>query len=157
MIGYLNRTIDDKRVIGVSSLKTLVTWVDAAYAVYGNMRSQTGGMSSFGLGAIQTKSSKQKINAKSSTEAELIGVSEVLPYNIWMTNFLKAQGYELEENILMQDNMSAIKMEKNGRKSCTGNSRHIDVRYFFIKDRVNKNEIEVKYCPTQKMLVDFFI
>ena len=84
----------------------MVTWVDAAYAVYGNMRRQTGGMSSFGLGAIQTKSSKQKINAKSSTK------SEVLPYNIWMTFFLKAQGYELEENILMQDNMSAIKMKK---------------------------------------------
>ena len=116
MIGYLNRTIDDKRVIGVSSLKTLVTWVDAAYALYGNMRSQTGGILSFGLRAIQTKSSKQKINAKSSTEAELIGVSEVLPYNIWMTNFLKAQGYELEENILMQDNMSAIKMEKKRKK-----------------------------------------
>ena len=82
VIGFLNKTIDDKRVIGVTSLKTLVTWVDAAYAVYRNMRSQMGGMSSFGLGAIQTKSSKQKINAKKSTKADLIGVGEVLPYNI---------------------------------------------------------------------------
>ena len=86
-MGFLNKTFDDKRVIGITSLKTLVTWIDAVYAVYGNMRSQMGGMSSFRLGAIQTKSSKQKINAKSSTEVELIGMSEVLPYNIWMTNF----------------------------------------------------------------------
>ena len=113
-IGFLNRTIDDKRVVGALSLKTLITWVDAAYAVYDNMRSQTGGLSSMGWGAIQTKSSKQKINAKSSTKAELIGVSEVLPYNIWITNLLKAKGYELENILLIQDNMSAIKMKKMG-------------------------------------------
>ena len=55
----------------------------------------------------------------------------------------------------MQDNMSAIKMEENGRKFCTGNSCHIDVRYFFVKERVDKKEVTIKYCPTQKMLVDF--
>ena len=99
---------------------------------------------------IQTKPFKQKINVKSSTEAELIGVSEVLPYNIWITIFLKAQGYELEHNLLMQDKMSAIKTEENGRKSCTWNTCHIDVHYFFVKDIVNKKEITIKYCPVQK-------
>ena len=73
-----------------------------------------------------------------------------------MTFFLKAQGHDLKRNVLLQDNMSAIKMEKNGRKSCTGNSRHIDVRYFFVKDRVDQGEVEIKHCPTQKMLADFF-
>ena len=126
VIGFLNNTIKDKRIIAASSIKTLVTRVDAAYAVYGIMQSQTGRVSSLGWVAIQTKSSKQKINAKSSIEAELIGVSKVLPCNIWITNFLKAQGYELENNFLMQDNMSAIKMEENGRQSCTGNSCHIN-------------------------------
>ena len=69
---------------------------------------------------------------------------------------MKEQGYDLEENIILQDNQSAILMEKNGRNSCTGNSRHINVRYFFIKDRVENKEVIIKYCPTEVMLADFY-
>mmetsp|Transcript_19478 Transcript_19478/g.22076 ORF Transcript_19478/g.22076 Transcript_19478/m.22076 type:complete len:153 (+) Transcript_19478:348-806(+) len=48
-------------------------------------------------------------------------------------------------------------MEKNGRNSCTGgNSRHINIRYFFVKDRVDKGELTIEYCPTGNMLADFF-
>ena len=47
-------------------------------------------------------------------------------------------------------------MLKNGRNSCTGNSRHIDIRYFFVKDRVDKGEVKVEYCPTLQTLADFF-
>ena len=46
-------------------------------------------------------------------------------------------------------------MEVNGRISCTGNSRHINIRYFFIKDRVDKGEVDIMYCPTGQMLADF--
>ena len=84
-----------------------------------------------------------------------MGVSEYLPYNIWMVNFLKEQGYTVTSNVLLQDNQSAIKLENNGRKLCTDSSRHIDIRYF-VKDRVDKVEIKVEYCPTEVMLVNFF-
>ena len=47
-------------------------------------------------------------------------------------------------------------MLKNGRNSCTGNSRHIHIRHFFVKDRIDKKEIRVEYCPTSIMLADFF-
>ena len=60
------------------------------------------------------------------------------------------------KNILFQDNQSAIYLEKNGKGSSTGNTRHINIRYFFIKDRVSKGEIEVLYCPTTSMLGDFY-
>ena len=69
---------------------------------------------------------------------------------------MKAQGYALAENVLYQDNQSAMKMEKNGRNSCTGNSRHIHVRYFFIKDRIDKEELRIEYLPTNLMLADYF-
>ena len=69
---------------------------------------------------------------------------------------MKEQNYEIDESIVYQDNVSAIRMERNGRGSSTHNSRHIDIRYFFTKDRVNKKEIDIQYCPTQKMLADFF-
>ena len=48
----------------------------------------------------------------------------------------------------MQDNMSAMKMEKIGQNSCTGNSRHINIKDLFVKDRVDKKEIENFHCPT---------
>ena len=120
------------------------------------MKSHSGGIISFGHGALHTRSSKQKLNTKSSTEAELVRVSDYLPYNIWMSNFLKEQGYNLKSNVLYQDNQSAIKMEINGRNSCTGNSRHIDIRYFFVKDQIDKGYLTVKYYSTDQMLADFF-
>ena len=105
---------------------------------------------------VHTKSSKQKLNTKSSTEAELVGLSDYVPYTLWMNNFLAAQGYKIKSSKVYQDNQSAIRMETNGRNSCTGNSRHVDIRYFFVKDRVDRKEIEISYCPTESMLADFF-
>ena len=96
------------------------------------------------------------MNAKSLTESEIIEVSEYMPYNIWAIMFLEAQGYKIMDNIIFQDNQSAIRMEKNGRNSCAGNSRHINIRYFWIKDRVDKGEKQVKYCSTFLILADYF-
>ena len=156
VLSFLQKTKEDRRIFGTNGFSELSTYVDAAYAVHPNMRSHTGGCMSFGRGIVHAKSSKQKLNTKSSTEAEVVGVSDYAPYKIWMINFLKEQGYSLKKRILYQDNQSAIKMEKNGRNSCTGNSRHIDIRYFFTKDRVDKDEFSIEYCPTNEMVADFF-
>ena len=111
---------------------------------------------SLGLGVLHGKSTKQKLNVKSSTEAELVGVSNYLPYNIWLLMFLSEQGYAITGNTLYQDNQSTILVPKNGRNSCTDNSRHVDIRYFFVKDRVEKGEVKVEYCPSLQMLADLF-
>jgi hypothetical protein len=102
------------------------------------------------------KSSKQKLNTKSSTEAELVGASDYLPNTIWAKMFLGAQGYDVKENTFAQDNQSAMKLEMNGRASCGQKSRHIDIRYFFMKDRIKSEKINIVYCPTEQMLADFF-
>ena len=47
-------------------------------------------------------------------------------------------------------------MKEDRSNSCTDNSRHIDIRYFFSKDRVDKKKSSIKFCPTTKMLADFF-
>ena len=148
--------IDDVRYIGATSLHDLYTWIDASYGVHPNMRGHTGGVMSMGIGVLHARSSKQKINVKSTTECEIVGTSEYCPYTIWKLMFLEDQGYPLRRNILFQDNKSSIKMEKNGRNSCTENSRHIHTRYFFVKDRVDKGEIVVEYCPIELMLADYF-
>ncbi len=142
--------------MGADNILKLETFIDASYATHNNMQGHTGGAMSFGWGVIHEKASKQKINTKSSTESEVVGVSKYVPHKIQMINFLHAQGYDLKKCVLYQDNQSAIKMEKNGRKSCTGNSRHISIRYFFVKDRVDKGEFTIEYCPTECMLADYF-
>ena len=156
LLQYAKNTSSDERVIGASSINDIYMFVDASYAVYNNMRGVTGGCMSMGRGFFHARSSKQKINTKRSTETELVGVSEYVPFNIWAVNFLHEQGYDMNKNILYQDNQGAMLTEKNGRNSCTGNSRHINIRYFFVKDRIDKNELSVEYCPTELMVADYF-
>eukprot|EP00957_Ditylum_brightwellii_P143410 10925329-Ditylum_brightwellii.AAC.1 len=62
MLGFVKHTIDDIHIIGTEILTDLYTWIDAAYAVHPNMRSQTGGAMSFGVGIVHGKSIKQKLN-----------------------------------------------------------------------------------------------
>ena len=153
---FLQRTVNDTVTIGADSLSSLFTWVDASYGVHPDMKSHTGGAMSLGRGVFTCKSSKQKLNTKSSTEAELVGASDYLPNTLWTKYFLEAQGYELETNSFAQDNQSAIKLEKNGRASAGQKSRHINIRYFFVKDRVQSENINIVHCPTEEMLADFF-
>ena len=69
---------------------------------------------------------------------------------------MEEQGYKMTGNTIFQDNKSAILMERNGRNSCTGNSRHIDIKYFFVKDRVDKKQVKIEYLPINLMLANFF-
>ena len=83
-------------------------------------------------------------------------MSDYVAFPIWFRYFLEEQGYKIEENIVYQDNQSAMKIEKNGIQSCGQKSQYIKSRYFFIKDRVEMNKIKIEYCQTENMLTDFF-
>ena len=104
-----------------------------------------------GKGSITTLSRKQKLNARSSTEAELVAVDDCMAQVPWTKHFLQSQGYKTKANIKLQDNASAIKLEKNGHKSMGQRSRHINIRCFFVTDQVQKGNIHTEYCPTDKM------
>jgi len=125
ILEYLYGTVDLKLKLGADNLSNLQIWVDASFAVHPDMKSHTGGVMSFGRGAVFAKSSKQKLNTKSSTEAEVVGVSDYLPNPIWLKLFMEAQSYPVHTSILEQDNESAMKLEENGRKSAGQKSRHI--------------------------------
>jgi hypothetical protein len=88
-------------------------WVDASYGVHTDMKSHTGWAMSLGRGAIYGTSTRQKINTKSSTEAEVVGVSNVLPQVLWTRYILEAQGYGVSNSIVYQDSQSSILLEKN--------------------------------------------
>ena len=81
--------------LGADNLSVMYTWVDASYAVHEVFKSHTGGVISFGRGAVMSKSTKQKLNTKSSTESELVGASDYIPSALWAWRFLAAPGSHL--------------------------------------------------------------
>jgi hypothetical protein len=105
---------------------------------------------------VYSISRKQRLNTKSSTEAELVGVDDGMPLVVWTRNFLTAQGYVVRDNVVYQDNQSTMLLAKNGRASSGRRTQHIDIRYFFVTDRVKRGELRIEYCPTADMVADFF-
>ena len=120
-------------IIGEKSLSELYTWIDTAYTIHNNMRGQTAGAIYMGYGLLHGKLSKQKIIVKNSTEWDFLVVSDYLPYKICFNIFMETQKYGIKENMLYQYNKSTMRMQANGRNLWTGNSRHINVSYFFCQ------------------------
>lgn len=96
VLQFVNQTKSDERTIKADNLSEMLTWIDASYAVHPNMRGHTGGAISFGKGVVHARAGKQKPNVKSSTEAEIVGLSEYLPYNIFIKNFMSAKDTSLK-------------------------------------------------------------
>ena len=108
-----------------------------------------------GHGGIINISTKQKLHTKGSTEAELVGVDDISGQLLWTNYFLKEQGYNFK-TLLMQDNKSTKLLLEYGRASSWKQTRHIDIRYYFLLDRIQKGEITVNHCSTEEMIADYF-
>ena len=99
------------------------------------------------------KSSKQKIVTRTSTESELVGISDALSQILWMREFLIRQGLSIGPAAVHQDNQSTIFLANKGR-STSERRRHIKIRYFFVAHYVEAKEIEIEYLPTADMIAD---
>ena len=108
-----------------------------------------------GKGSFYSSSTRQKLNTKSSTETELVAADGVLPQLLWTRNFMIAQGYNVGHNILYQDNLSTMLLERNGKASSGKRTRAIDIRYFYITDKVKAGILEVEHESTDDMVADF--
>ena len=116
MMKYLQGTRSLPLTLRVEDDAKLQWWIDASYAVHPNMRGHTGATMSMGKGSVFSGSWKQKMVTRSSTESEIVGVHDVLPQILWTKMFLEAQGFSIAANVLYQDNLSSILLEKNGRQ-----------------------------------------
>jgi len=151
VVQYLRGTPKFCLTLEADSLQVIKWWVDASFAVHADMRSHTGGAMSLGKGAIYSSSTRQKLNTKSSTEAELVAVDDVMSMVLWTRQFMLAQGYKIVDNVVYQDNQSAMLLENNGTSSSTRRTRHLNIRYFFVTDRIQSKELRVEYCSTLAM------
>lgn len=134
----------DKRIV-VSVL------IDAAYGVLADGRSHTGSCIVIGeSGAVHCKSAKQQIVTKSSTEAELVALSDSANQALHLRDFIMVQGHPCEPVTIHQDNMSCMALINRGR-SAAERTRHISIKYFWLKERVDTGEATVKHLGRKDM------
>ena len=109
---------------------------------------------------------KQKINTKSSTEAELVGADDAMNFVVWTKLFLEWQMRKHDDKektkligqkvILEQDNTAAIRLERFGKTSSTKRTRHLQIRYFYVTSLLDEGLITaVTYKPTLDMTSDY--
>jgi hypothetical protein len=132
----------------------VTTSVDTAFGVHEDGKSHTGAASTVGKGSIRHVSKRQSLVSKSSTESELIGASDEISPAIGLRNYLIEQGYKVGPVRLEQDNRSTMTLMKKG-KSSSAKMRHVDIRYYFIKDRIDKGEVTLAETSTDDIVGDF--
>jgi hypothetical protein len=156
ILKYLNGT-RAKGIVLEQKHKFPVAYCDASFGVHYDKKSHTGLFITLGEGPIHVGSSKQKIVVKSSTESELVALSDSASYILWTREFLCAQYGRVSETfhpaIIMEDNMSTISLMKSA-KSQSQRTKHINIRYFFLKDRQDQGEVIIRYMPTEYMIAD---
>ena len=155
LMQFLKTTQDDVLTLKGNGTNVIKWYLNAAFAVHPNYKSHTGATMTHGRGAIQSISTKQKSNTRSSTEAELISADDIMSKVIWTNLFLETQGYGVKENINYRDNQSSMKLETNGKASSGKRTRHFNIRYFFITDLIQRKEVSIIYCPTDEMVADY--
>jgi hypothetical protein len=154
IVKYINYTKTLTMKLGVKGISIMIhSYIDASFGIHADGKSHTGVIITLGYGVVYADSSKQKIVSKSSTEAELIGLTDGASQVIWCRNYLIEQGYQQLPAIIYQDNTSSITICLKGR-SDSKRTRHVAIRYFFLKNYVERFELMIKYLPTEMMLAD---
>jgi hypothetical protein len=155
VLKYINGTRYMKLILSADEMNFTVHWyVDGSHQCHEDCRGQIGCLMTMGKGAAISSSNIMKCNTRSSTETEIISVHDKLPDIIWTRYFVECQGYDIDEYIVFQDNMSSLSLEKNGRVSSSKRTKHIKAKYFLIKDYYESGEIDLRYCPTDVMWAD---
>jgi hypothetical protein len=113
MVQYLETTLKLPLILSADKSDNLYWYTDSALAVHPNMRSHNGAGLTLGRGFAISISTMQKLNTGSSTHAEVVCVSNMLPMSQWIRLFVLAQGLKVNKNLIYQDNESAELLEVN--------------------------------------------
>ncbi|KAE8966953.1 hypothetical protein PR001_g28243 [Phytophthora rubi] len=133
----------------------LEAYSDADWAGNRDDRRSVSGMLLMLCGApVVWRSTFQKTVALSSTEAEYMALSDCVKECVWIRRLLKDIGAEqVGATVIYEDNQGAMALAKNvGYQART---KHIDIRYHFIREKVVRNEVELEYVDTKNQLADF--
>ena len=155
MLKYISNNIGKGIVLkssGEGKFITVTGYIDASFGCHADGKSHSGVVVTLGTGPVYVRSVKQRIVTKSSTEAELVALSDESGALIDIKSFLISQGYEVSL-IIAQDNQSTISMISNAKRESL-RTKHINIRYYWLKERIDANEFKLIYVPTSDMLAD---
>ena len=107
-----------------------------------------------GTGAVISRSMKERINRKSSSDNETIAANDFMGLVLNTLYFMETQGYNVTQNIMFQDNQSNMRLMLNGKRSSNKRTKHMNVKYLFMNDAIKRGEMYVKYYPTGDMWAD---
>ena len=128
-------------------------FADSSFHTHSDGKSHSGACVSMGSGFVCWKSSKQSLTTKSSTKAELVAVSDQSALLFHAEKLLKGQGIIAEKKIIYQDNLSTIQLLKN-KKSSSQRTAHINTKYFFLREKIEAKEIDIRHMPSAQMTAD---
>ncbi|KAG8640637.1 hypothetical protein MANES_13G070650v8 [Manihot esculenta] len=156
ILRYLQGTKDFGMFFKANEKSELIGFTDSDYAGdQDSRRSTLGYIFMLGTGPISWSSKKQPIVTLSSTEAKFVTATSCACQAIWLRRILEELQLKQEgATTIFCDNSSAIKLSKN--PVLHGRSKHIDVKYYFLRDLCNEGKIELKYCPGEEQLADIF-
>ena len=153
LLKYINSTKNAQMLLNPSSLH-LNVYADSSYMSHADKKGHTGVLVTLGtMGpVISAKSSKQRMQASSSTEGEIIAVYEALPQLRLATALLHALGHP-SVPILHQDNLSAIHMLESGKGS-SSTTKHFGMRLNVINELIKADEVRTQHTPDTQMPAD---
>ena len=155
ILKYLNGSIDRSLVASIDDTKNvkIQLFIDSSFHTHADGKSHSGACLSLGSGFVCWKSSKQTLTTKSSTEAELVALSDQSSLLFHMTKFLKGQGIDVQEKTIYQDNSSTIKLLHDPRSSSL-RTAHINSKYYFLREHIEDKSIKIKKKSTSDMVAD---
>ena len=127
---------------------------DADWAGDINTRKSTSGyIFKLGSATISWKSKRQSVVALSSTEAEYVALCSATQEVVWLRRLLAGIGFVQEEaTTLDEDNQGTIALAKNPYNHIR--TKHIEIKYHFVREVVERKEIQILYCATDRMIAD---
>ncbi|WKA00504.1 hypothetical protein VitviT2T_018850 [Vitis vinifera] len=156
VLRYLQRTKDLMLTYRRTNILDVVRFYDVDFVgCIDDKKSTTGYIFMMAEGAVSWKSVKQTLTTSSTMEAEYVACYEACCHAMWMRNFISTLG--VVDSIsrplkLFCDNFAAVAFSKNTRS--ISRSKHIDVKFYFVKEKVAESLIDIKHMSTKSMLVD---
>ncbi|GJW14429.1 retrovirus-related pol polyprotein from transposon TNT 1-94 [Tanacetum coccineum] len=133
----------------------LIAYSDADHAgCKDDCKSTSGGLQFLGGKLVSWSSKKQDCTAMSTAEAEYVSLSACCAQVIWMRTQLLDYGYKYNRIPMYCDSKSAIAISCNPVQH--SKTKHIDIRYHFIKEHVEKGTVEIYFVGTEYQLADLF-
>ncbi|KAK9684337.1 hypothetical protein RND81_10G203400 [Saponaria officinalis] len=156
ILRYLQGTRDLGIFYKKGEKSNLTGYTDSDYAGDQDDRKSTSGyVFMFGTGAISWSSKKQPIVTLSSTEAEFVAATACACQAIWMRKMLNELLIKQDQPTKIYcDNTSTIKLSKNA--VLHGRSKHIDVKYYFLRDLYNDGIVDLGHCKSEDQVADIF-